>query len=573
MPAAVPPADPATRASRLATLLSVAAALVWIPQAFLLAVALGRALDAETTDPVAAMLWPVAGFLALALLRAGLDAAAHLAATGTAIDAKVALRRRIAATVARWSPADSLRPPAGEIANLAADQIEAIEPYIVRYAPARTRMMVVPLAILAVTFTISWAAGLLLLLAGPIIPVFMSLIGAAARERSERQLGEIGGLTGVLLDRLSGLETLRLFGAVEASARAIADAGERIRSRTMSVLALAFLSSAVLEIFAAIGVGLIAVWVGFSLIGWIDFGTTLWPLTATSGLFVLLLAPEYFQPLRDFAAAYHDKASADAARARVADLVDAPRLSILGSVEGTAGRPARAAPPAVTVTALAVRGATDRAEMLASFDLDVAAGECIAVLGPSGTGKSTLLAAIAGLAPAAGGEIRIDGEAMTADIAQRLRRRMAWVGQDSALFQGSLAANLRFAAAPDVAAAAIDDALALAACGFVGRLPNGLATRIGADGSGLSGGEARRIALARAALGDADLLLADEPTAHLDAETAALVREGLLRLARGRTVIIATHDRTLAALADRVVEIGAPGEPPLAARSALEEPA
>ncbi|ODN71913.1 thiol reductant ABC exporter subunit CydD [Methylobrevis pamukkalensis] len=535
--------------SRRAAVLSVGAALLWLPQAWLLALGLGNVV-AGNADHLPSL---IGGFLVLALLRAGLDGASHMAASRHAAAIKLRLRERLAEQVARWSPADTGRPKTGEIVALAGAEIESLDPWLTRYAPTKARMTFLPIAILVATLPFSWAAGLLLALAGPIIPVLMSLIGAAARERSAEQLAEVGSLTGTLLDRLAGLATIRLFGATERTADAIEAAGDRIRTRTMSVLRLAFLSSAVLELFSAIGVGLIAVYIGFSLLGWIDFGATAAPLTLQTGLFLLFIAPDFFQPLRDFAAAYHDKAAAEAAAARYAALVETPRAQMVGA--GAAGAPRSRGPLSVNVRGLTVDAPDGGRRMLAATDLVVAPGERVAIVGPSGSGKTTLLHAIAGLIAPTTGEVTVGGQPLGDATAADLRRRMAWIGQSPHLLHGTLRANLAFVA-PAVDAAAMDAALRLATCDFAECLPRGLATPVGETGAGLSGGEGRRIAVARAALAPADLVLADEPTASLDAETAAAVRRGLLALSEGRTLIVATHDEALAAAMDRIIRIG-----------------
>jgi ATP-binding cassette subfamily C protein CydD len=525
---------------RTAVILAVIANALWIPQAWCLAAALAGI--------VLGTGWGAAlgGFAALGLLRAGLEAAAHAQAGTAASGFKAALRARVAREVAAWSPVDIRRPPPGEIATLAAEGIESLEPYLVRYGPARARTMVVPVLILVAVAAIHWLPALLLLFAGPLVPVFMALIGANAREASDRQLAEVGGLSGALLDRLNGLETIRLYDAVETTAERLRLRAEAIRIRTMAVLRIAFLSSAVLELVAMVGVGAVAVFVGFTFLGWIALAPE--PSLA-GGLFVLLLAPEFFQPLRDFGAAYHDKAAADAVFGRLETLFPADRPRLLGRGEAVGETPG--GPSAVVLERVAFRYPGAGAAVLDGFDLAVEPGERVAIVGPSGAGKSTVLALIGGLAEADAGRVLVDGEAMTDAAADRLRAGIAVLPQAAALFHGSVQANVTLGRA--ASRAETGAALAVAQAGFVARLPRGDLTRLGEDGVGLSGGEARRIGLARAALGDARLVLADEPTAHLDAANAAAVTEALIALAAGRTLIVATHDPALAARMDRVV--------------------
>ncbi|WP_181699605.1 thiol reductant ABC exporter subunit CydD [Chthonobacter albigriseus] len=538
---------------RLVLVLSAAAALVWIPQAWLLASALSdAALAAARGEPIPSILPEILAFLALAALRIGLDTVSVHQAQRFASRARLEIRRTIAARAARWSPVDAGRPAAGEIATLAADQVEALEPYLVRYAPTRARMAVVPLVIAAVVAWHAWAAAVVLLVAAPFIPIFMSLIGAEARDRSRVQLSEIGTFTGTLLDRVSGLPTIRLFGAVPRVADHIAEVGDEIRRRTMAVLRLAFLSSAVLELFAAVGVALVAVYVGFSLLGWIGFGTTFAPLDLASGLFILLLAPDFFQPLRDFAAAYHDKAAADAFAARHRELMDEPRSRML---DPDAGHVALLPAAPIVVCDLSVRSPDTGVLMVEDVSFAVAPGERVALWGPSGAGKSTVLAALAGLVEPSSGSVEIAGEPLSPATVGAVRRSTAWIGQLPFLERRSLRRNLALAnpGAPD---SRLQEALGAVGLGpLLARLPHGLSTRLGIEGAGVSGGEARRIGLARALVADRPLILADEPTADLDAETAAAVRAALLATAAGRTLVVATHDPLLARAMDRIIRL------------------
>ncbi|WP_075215018.1 thiol reductant ABC exporter subunit CydD [Mongoliimonas terrestris] len=567
-------------APRAACLLSAGASLIWIPQAFVLARAVADAVSGAAFG-AADLLVPAALFLVLALVRTGLDTlSVRLAATHAAAE-KHRIRATVAATVAAWSPVDATRPPVGEVATLVGDQVESLEPFIVRYGPARFRVSVVPIVIALVVAWYAWAAALVLVLAFPFIPLLTSLIGMEARDRSKAQLAEVGTFTGVLLDKLAGLSTIRLFGAVDRTAEAIGTAGDGIRRRTMGVLALAFLSSAVIEVFSAIGVGLVAIFIGFSLLGWIDFGVTGAPLDLASGLFVLLLAPDFFQPLRDFSAAYHDKAAAEALMDRHDALIAPARPRLLRADPAPAAPPvvlthAAPAAPTVTVHGLTVT-APGGAVMVADVSFEVSPGETVALWGPSGAGKSTVLAALAGLVAPSAGTITVGDDTLSPTTADAIRRRVAWIGQTPLTLSASLARNLTLAEPADRGPAdpcALERAIADAGLGaFVARLPRGLATPIGEAGAGLSGGELRRLAVARALVADRPLVLADEPTADLDADTADAVRAGLLKAAAGRTLIVATHDPLLARQMDRVIRLAAPSAPPPPADPAAPQPA
>lgn len=538
---------------RAALALQIAAALLWLPQAALLA---GAVAALASGGGLAEVTLPAAGIAGLGLVRALAEAGGGRIAFRAARE-ELSRRRAVAAVaLARRSPLDTARPPSGLAASVLAEQAEAVVPYLSRFLPARYRAVVVPLVILACVLPLSWAAALILAICAPLIPLFMALIGWRAKEASEAQLVEIGGMNAFLLDRLRGLATIRSFGAVEATARRLRADAENLRRRTMAVLRIAFLSSAVLELFSAVGVAMVAGYIGFHLLGMIGFGAWGARLGLGEGLFILLVAPAFFEPLRDLSAAWHDRAAGQAALAAL-DRLGADGLPVVGTDEPVPARSGSA--PEVRLEGVRFvhahrAGSGSSAPLFDGFDLTVAPGEHVALFAPSGAGKSTLLALVAGLAPPQAGQVFVGGEALTGESAARLRAGMAYIGQQPHIFAGTLKGNIGLGRA-GIDAGAVRAALRVA------RLEEVAARRgpapIGEGGRGLSGGEALRLALARlAATPDAGLILADEPTAHLDSDTAAEVADGLLELARGRTLILATHDPLLAARMDRVIPLG-----------------
>lgn len=527
------------RRLRLAGWLSVASGLVWLPLAWLLAGILAGWITAPAQaagPPGAAMV----AVLALAGLRAGLALLAEDMADRTAGRMVSRLRHDLLAHVAGRAaapgsgsdPAADAGAPrdaapaetvgagsAGRIVSLAGDQLALLHPWAMRYGPARLRAAVLPLAILVSATATAWAAGLILLIAGPAIPVFMALIGQAAGRASRDQLAGMGAMGALLADRAGALADIRLLGATDALIAGFAAAAGDLGRRTMRVLAIAFLSSAVLELFAALGIAMIAVFCGFSLLGEIGFGTWQGPLGVAQALWLLLIAPEFFQPLRDLAAAWHDRASAAAAaEALVAEQAPAPPLP----------RDPPFLPPRPGMLA-GLTGVRHRGRDYP--DLTLAPAEALAVTGPSGAGKTALLRLLAGLEHPAQGE-----------VVRPPRTVLGWMPQQVHFLDASLERNLRLGRPGDPG-----PALAAAAAGHLpGHLPQGLATRLGERGAGLSGGEARRLTLARAIHGTPLLILADEPTADLDRATAAQVIAGLVAAHRaGAALVVATHDPEL----------------------------
>jgi ATP-binding cassette subfamily C protein CydD len=555
------PALPALAADALASRVFGAAALLWLPQAALLAWAV-QGLAAG--QGMAAVLWPAAGILGFGGLRAGVEAWATRRIFIAARAHLSRMRTQVAAALAAGSPLDRSRAASGLAASVMAEQAEAVVPYLLRYQPTRWRVLIVPPVILAVVASQAWVPALVLLLAAPLIPVFMALVGARAQAASKAQLVEMGGMNAFLLDRLRGLTTLRALKAVDATAERLGSAAQSLRRRTIAVLRIAFLSSAVLELFAALGVAMVAVYIGFHLLGSLNFGAWGERLSLGQGLFILLLAPAFFEPLRELASVWHDSAAGKAALQALEQLAR-HQIALPGvgagagagtcaavDVGGSARQALAATAPSVQVRDLHFSHPGE-APLFAGFELRVAAGEQVALLGGSGSGKTALLSLLAGLLPAARGQIVIGGVTLSERSVGALRQRIGWLGQHPHLFAGRVEANITLGRA-GISAATLQTALDVAMLGAVPQArPMAL---LGEGGSGLSGGEALRLALARLAVhGQADLLLVDEPTAHLDTDTADRVSTALIALAQGKTLIVATHDPVLAARLGRVIRL------------------
>lgn len=535
---------PEARGIRRAAALTVVAGLAWPVMAAAVAIVFGRLVEGQATPT---MIWAMTGlFLAAGALRIGAN---HWAAAQLDHAADRILARERAALLIlhdRRAPRAE-RATSAATAAMLTDKLPLLRPAILRHRPAALRAAILPVAYLALALPFSWAVVLILAVAGPLIPVFMALVGMAAREASERQMDEIGSLSGLLGERLSALTDIRLLDARKRMSADFGDRAEGLRARTMAVLRIAFLSSTVLELFSAIGVAMVAVYVGFALLGEIPFGAWATPLTLSEGIFLLMLAPEFFQPLRDLAAAWHDKAGALAVTRELAEAEAQQDAEILG----TGGVAAASG----TVPTLALSGV--RLGALTFPDLTIHPGEALALIGNSGSGKSTLLSLIGGLETPEAGQITLDGAPLSAANADGWRARIAWVPQAAQMLAGPLRKTLTLGCIAAPADAEIAAALDLASArDIVARLPGGLDAELGETGGGVSGGEARRLMLARAALSGRPVILADEPTADLDAATAAEIIAALLALkARGVTVIVATHDTALAAAMDRRIAL------------------
>ena len=531
----------------------VFAGLIWLPQAALLAWAVQLMANGQGVAAV----WPMAaGVLMLGLLRAWAEGHGGLLANRAARMQLSSLRALVLQSLAQASPLDKSRPASGQAASAMVEQAEAIVPWLARYQSAMWRVRLLPLVILATVAWQSWVVALILMVAAPLIPLFMAIVGWRAKAASEEQMLQLGHMNAFLLDRLRGLSTLRALHAVDLTGQRLRDHAEGLRARTMRVLRIAFLSSAVLELFSALGVAMVAVYIGFHLLGTLNSGAWGDKLGLGQAMFVLLLAPAFFEPLRDLSAVWHDRAAGEAALQTLQSM-QTQSVRIVGAQHAAEAPSANerlspGRPVSVSVCGLEVQ-VPGSDSSLAPLSLHIQAGEHVALWSPSGSGKSVLLAQIAGLLPVQQGRIELNRQALDASSATQLRRRMAWLGQLPHVFAGSVARNIalgRSSVGPEQIAqakrqAALDETLA--------HRPG---ASLGEGGAGLSGGEVVRLALARmAAQTEAGLLLVDEPTAHLDPETAAQITQSLRHLAKGRTMLVATHDAQLAAAMDRVIEL------------------
>ncbi len=460
-----------------------------------------------------------------------------------------AVRETLLDTLYRLGPAWRERQQAGSLSTALLEQVEALDGYFARYRPQQWFAVLTPLMIVATLAPSSWAAAGILLLTAPLIPVFMILVGWGARQRQTEQLQALQRMSGHFLDLIRGLPTLRLLDAHLRLADEVEQVGDEFRWRTMRVLRLAFLSGAVLEFFASIAIALSAVYFGLTLLGRLDFGLYGHPLDLELALFALLLAPEFYQPLRDLGTHYHARAEALAAAGELQTILNAASLQPAGG-DTRIGNGA----PAMTLDRITF-GHREGETVLRKCSLQVQAGEAVAIRGPSGGGKTTLLRLLLGQLCAQDGDVLIDGLSIEDIDLVAWRERIAWMSQHPRLMADSLAANLRVARS-DATETELREALTFAGLGgWFAELRDGLATRLGEGGRQLSGGQLRRLALARVRLRRADVLLLDEPTASLDAETEEAVIERIAELRRGRTLVLLTHRAAPLRIVDRVLDL------------------
>ncbi|WUH92241.1 thiol reductant ABC exporter subunit CydD [Streptomyces sp. NBC_00433] len=488
------------------------------------------------------LLWLAAVSVGRALVAWLTELCAHRA--GAAVTSQ--LRNRLLIRATALGPGWLTGRRSGELTTLATRGIDALDDYFARYLPQLGLAAVVPAVVLARILLADWISALTIVLTLPLIPLFMVLVGWATRDRMDRQWRLLGRLSGHFLDVVAGLPTLKVFGRAKAQADNIRTITGDYRKATLKTLRIAFLSSFVLELLATISVALVAVDIGMRLVHG--------ELSLRTGLLVLVLAPEAYLPLRQVGAQYHAAAEGLAAAEQV--------FEVLETEPATA--PGRTPAPDLRTATVRVEGLAVRTEgALAPTSFTLAPGETLAVTGPSGVGKTTMLSALLGFAPAARGRILADGVDLGTIDQASWHRQIAWVPQHPHLFAGTIADNVRLAR-PDAADADLHAALAAAgALGFAA--PDDV---IGEDGAGLSAGQRQRIALARAFLADRPLLLLDEPTANLDGDTEGALIATLRELCRGRTTILVAHRPALLPLADRVLALTpgagdspAPGSP------------
>jgi thiol reductant ABC exporter CydD subunit len=531
----------------LCVVLALAAAAVIVAQAALLGHVVAAAFLGHRT--LAALAVPLAALAAVSIARGALAWAFESGGTLAAAGTVSTLRAQLLAHLVRARPGGIGELSAGDVAAAALDGTDALEPYFARFLPQLVLGAVVPPVLLVWVGLHDVLSAIVLLCTVPLIPVFGILIGRAAGHATMRRWRALSQLSAHFLDVVRGLPTLRAYRRSAAQTESIAAYTDEYRRSTMATLRIAFLSAFALELVASLGTAIVAVEIGIRLV---DGGITLQPALA-----ILVLAPELYAPLRAASAQFHASADGLAAARRVFELID------LAPAVPAPPAPAAAPDPAAGAVRLERLAAAypGRGRVLDGLSLDLAPGERVAVFGASGAGKSTLLAVLLRFLEIDDGRLSVDGIDLRGVDPEAWRQRLAWVPQRPLLEPGTVAAAVRLGA-PQAADRDVVAALHAAGAGA-------LAQRLASDVTTLSAGEQRRVALARALLRGAPLLLLDEPTAHLDRRAAELVVATLATLSRACTVLVATHDPRLLAAVDRALELRGGVLHPLAATEAV----
>jgi len=524
-------ARPVRRMLVMDAVLGVVAGLLVLAQAVLLARVAARSFDGARLDELAV---PLALFVAATFGRAAAAWGFEVAGRRAATDVLADLRPDVLDGGRHESSAD--------VATLAVGGIDALETSFARYVPQVVLALVVPVAVLVLVAVIDPISAAVMLLTLPLVPVFMWLVGRYTERRARERWQALSLLATHFLDVVRGLPTLRAFNRSEAQAAQIADVSDRYRRATAGTLRVAFLSGAVLELAATLGIALVAVTVGVRLV---EGGIAFEP-----ALVVLVLAPELYLPLRNLAAQFHASADGRAVAERLLDLAERPREDA-----GVALPPPRATEAVLQLDDVTVVYPSRPAPALDGVDLVLRPLETVALVGESGAGKSTLAALLLGLVRPDVGTVRVGPSDLGACDLEQWRSRLAWVPQRPTLFRGTVADNIRLGV-PHATDGEVRVAAELAgADGFVAALPARYETMVGDGGRTVSAGQLQRLALARAFLRDPDLLILDEPTANLDPDSVEVVTAALEALRGERTILVITHDAAVAACADRVVRL------------------
>ncbi len=524
--------------------LGSAAGLLMIGQALLLThIVSGVFLDKLSRTQVWPALWLLLGTMALRALFGWLS---EVVALRAAIRVKEQLRMQLFAHLFRLGPAFVHQEQSGELVNTAFEGIEQLEPYLARYLPQVSLSTLIPLAILVVAFTRDWLSGIIMVVTAPIIVLFMILIGKTAQAAADKQWRAMSILSAHFFDVLRGISTLKLLNRSQFQASVVERVSEDYRKTTMGTLRIAFLSSFVLELMATLGTAMMAVAIGLRLLSG--------HMTFADGFVVLLLAPEFYAPIRAIGTQYHASVSGVTAAERILDILSIQPFGLQDNPEGQRPDLQRSVRHNQQIEFQDVSFAyePDR-HAVRHLNFSIAPGEKVAIVGATGSGKSTVVHLLLGFLRPSSGCIQVAGVPLEELDLQWWREQVSYVAQTSHLFHGTIADNLRIAKS-DASLAELKTACKMAsAAEFIDRLPEGYDTLVGEMGVGLSGGQIQRLALARAFLKGSRVLVLDEPTANLDVVNERRIEAALDLLLESRTALVIAHRLSTIYRADRIL--------------------
>ncbi len=530
--------------SRLALGLTIAlgflAGIFTIAQARVLSRVVERVfLQSQSLQQVASLLLILLGLL---LCRAVLSWGGELAANRVAQRVKDRLRGRLVQHFLELGPAFAGGEKTGELTSALVERVDALEAYFSQYLPGLVLAALVPLTILIVVFPLDLLSGMIFLLTAPLIPLFMVLIGNLAQTLTQRQWQTLSRLSAYFLDVLQGLPTLKMLGRSQAQVEKIDRLSDQFRQKTMAVLRVTFLSALVLEMVATLSTAVVAVEIGLRLL----YGR----LSFEQAFFVLLLAPEFYLPLRTLGARFHSGMAGVEAARRIFQILETPARE--KNLPRTSSGPKSASFASLRFQDVSVSYADERSA-LRGVTFEIHQRECTALVGPSGGGKSTVAALLLGFIEPHQGAIWLDDRRLDEIPTDDWLATVAWVPQKPYLLNDSVEANIRLARPEASRAQVIQAAQQAEADEFIRALPQGYDTLVGERGLRLSGGEAQRIALARAFLKDASLVILDEATANLDPLSERRLQSSMQRLMSGRTVLVIAHRLNTVTQADRII--------------------
>lgn len=517
----------------LSRLLGFASGILIIAQAWLLARILHHMIMENI--PREALLMPFIQLVLVFVLRAWVVWLRERVGFHAGQQIRFEIRRQVLDRLQQAGPAWIQGKPAGSWATLILEQVDDMHDYYARYLPQMALAACVPLLIVVAIFPSNWVAALILLATAPLIPLFMALVGMGAADANRRNFLALARLSGHFLDRLRGMDTLRIFGRGKAETDNIREASQDFRQRTMEVLRLAFLSSGVLEFFTSLSIALVAVYFGFSYLGELNFGSYGAAVTLSSGFLALILAPEFFQPLRDLGTFYHAKAQAVGAADSLKTFLESPLAHPeRGELVLETSEPVSLCAKDLFITS------PEGKMLVGPLNFTLNAGQRAVLVGQSGSGKSSLLNALAGFLPYSG-SLKVNGVELRHLQPESWHRLMSWVGQNPQLPAATLRENVLLGN-PHADEEQLHLALEKAWVNeFLPQLPDGVDTAVGEHSARLSVGQAQRVAVARALLAPCRLLLLDEPAASLDAHSEQRVMQALGEASTQQTTLMVTH--------------------------------